>query len=102
MDEQLLIELKDNLRITWNDEDTHLKKIISKSKAYLSTITGASFDYLSEEYPKDLLLERCRYAYNNAADEFEKNYHHELARLILLVAIGKVGVIGESIQGDVQ
>ena len=60
--------------------------------AYLLDLTGASFDFSEEEWPKELLLERCRYVYNNAADEFEKNFHHELARLILKTATGKAGV----------
>jgi hypothetical protein len=93
MDEQLLIDFKSRLRITWNDEDTDLKKIINRTKAYLSNLTGASFDFSKEEWPKDILLERCRYVYNNAADEFEVNFQQELARLILQVALGKVGVI---------
>lgn len=105
MDEQLpktlVDDLKTKLRITWLEEDTDLEKIIERSKAYLLNLTGASFDFSKEESPKELLLERCRYVYNNAADEFEKNYKEELSRLILLVAIGKVGVIDESASGDI-
>ncbi|WJE54322.1 phage head-tail connector protein [Bacillus cereus] len=91
--DNLLNELKDLLKITWNDEDAHLNRIISQGKAYLVSLTNASFNYDVEEVPKELLLERCRYVYNNAADEFEKNYKNELSRLILDVALGKVGVI---------
>ncbi|MCT4573210.1 hypothetical protein N3930_39330, partial [Bacillus thuringiensis] len=64
--------------------------------AYLLGLTNASFDFSKELTPKDLLLERCRYVYNNAGDEFEKNYKSELSRLILDVALGKVGVINGS------
>jgi hypothetical protein len=102
--QQLLSDLKERLRITWNEEDEHLKKLIQRSEAYLSKLTNASFDFSKEEWPKEILLERCRYVYNNATDEFEINFHHELSRLILSVAIGKVGVIrgSETISGDVQ
>jgi hypothetical protein len=93
MDEQLLADLKARLRITWADEDVDLIKLINRAKAYLSNLTGASFDFTKEDWPKDILLERCRYVYNNAADEFEVNYQHELARFILQVALGKVGVV---------
>ncbi|WP_420490346.1 phage head-tail connector protein [Neobacillus niacini] len=93
MDEQLLADLKARLRITWVEEDTDLTKNISRAKAYLSNLTGASFDFSKDEWPKEILLERCRYVYNNAADEFEVNFQSELARLILQVALGKVGVI---------
>lgn len=91
--DNLLNELKDLLKITWNDEDAHLNKILSRGKAYLFGLTNASFDFSNEEWPKELLLERCRYVYNNAGDEFEKNYRDELSRLILHAALGKVGVI---------
>jgi hypothetical protein len=91
----LLQDLKGRLRITWNDEDEDLMKLIERGRAYLSRLTGASFDFSLEEWPKEILLERCRYVYNNAADEFEKNYQHELSRLIFLVAIGKVGEIDD-------
>jgi len=85
----LLEEVKNSLRITWTDEDNHLKKLINRSVAYLEDLTGTSFDYAKDEQPKSLLLERCRYVYNNAADEFEKNFQQELSRLILKVAITK-------------
>jgi Phage gp6-like head-tail connector protein len=102
--QQLLSDLKERLRITWNEEDEYLKKLIQRSEAYLSELTNASFDFSKEEWPKEILLERCRYVYNNATDEFEINFHHELSRLILSVAIGKVGVIrgSETVSGDVQ
>ena len=98
----LLEELKSRLDITWNEEDPDLDKIIDGAKSYLKHLTGATFDFDKEKWPKELLLERCRYVYNNAADEFEKNFAHELSRLILLVALGKVGVLNETIPGDVQ
>ncbi|WP_078430479.1 phage head-tail connector protein [Alkalihalobacterium alkalinitrilicum] len=100
-DQQLLVELKDRLQITWSEEDNHLIGIIQRAKAYLSGLTSASFNYEVEGVPKELLLERCRYVYNNVGDEFERNFAHELKRLILHVALGKVGVIDESISGDV-
>jgi hypothetical protein len=102
--QQLLSDLKDRLKITWNEEDELLKKLIRRSETYLSELTNASFDFSKEDWPKDILLERCRYVYNNAGDEFENNFEHELQRLILAVAIGKVGVIrgGETVSGDVQ
>ncbi|MDY8162690.1 hypothetical protein ACQKN7_03630 [Bacillus cereus] len=94
--DNLLQELKDVLKITWNEEDVSLIKLLEKGEAYLLALTNASFDFSKELTPKDLLLERCRYVYNNAGDEFEKNYKNELSRLILDVALGKVGVINGS------
>ncbi|SEG79426.1 hypothetical protein SAMN04487919_12720 [Bacillus sp. ok061] len=94
--DNLLQELKDVLKITWNEEDASLIKLLEKGEAYLLDLTNASFDFSKELTPKYLLLERCRYVYNNAGDEFEKNYKNELSRLILDVALGKVGVINGS------
>jgi hypothetical protein len=101
---QLLSDLKDHMKITWDEEDEYLKKLIRRSETYLSELTNASFDFSKEEWPKEILLERCRYVYNNAGDEFEENFKEELERLILFAAIGKVGVIrgGETVSGDVQ
>ncbi|UOE96072.1 hypothetical protein [Alkalihalobacillus sp. LMS39] len=96
----LVDELKSKLRITWNEEDTDLAELLEGGKAYLSALTGASFNFAQEKWPKEILLERCRYVYNNAGDEFEENYADELKRLILEVALGRVGVVNESISGD--
>ena len=91
MDEQLLndllISLKNSLRITWDEEDIHLKILITRTKKYLEELTGTILDLSIEDQPKTLLIERCRYVYNNVADEFEKNYQHELSRLILREAV---------------
>lgn len=89
----LLDDLKSCLRITWDEEDGDLLKLIERSESYLSNLTSATFDFKEESWVKDLLLERCRYVYNNASDEFEKNFAGELSRLIMLVALGKVGVL---------
>lgn len=89
----LLERLKKKLRITWSEQDDELLEMIEDSKTYLEQLTGASFQYETERVPAELVLERARYAFNNAADEFEKNYKDELKRLIQLVAIRKVGVL---------
>lgn len=91
MADLLLKELKDKLRITWDDDKNLLEKI-ENAKSYFSVLTNAKFDYENEKWPKDLLLDRCRYDYHNSLDEFEKNYAKELRRLIAMVAIGRVGV----------
>ncbi|MBO0586461.1 phage head-tail connector protein [Sporosarcina sp. E16_8] len=96
----LLVELKSRLRITWNEEDADLSKTIERSKSYLVELTGAAFNFEKNEWLKDLLLERCRYSYNNASDEFEINFGHELKRLIIHVALGKVVTVdGEESPG---
>ncbi|MGM9925171.1 MAG: phage head-tail connector protein [Bacillus sp. (in: firmicutes)] len=84
---ELLNEVKSALRITWNDEDADLTRIINRAKAYLNSLFSTSFDFEKDDQPKTLLIERCRYVYNNAAHEFEINYAHEISRLMLDVAI---------------
>lgn len=92
---ELLAELKNRLRITWDDEDVELNQIINRAKAYFKKLTGKSFSYGPEDDETELLYERCRYVYNNASDEFEKNFERELKRLILHVALEKRKANGE-------
>lgn len=83
----MLDELKSRLRITWSDEDITLNNLINSSKAYLEDLAGApSFDLENNLVVQELVLERCRYVYNNAADEFLKNFADDLLRLRLKVA----------------
>jgi len=92
---ELLAELKNRLRITWDDEDVELNQIINRAKAYFKKLTGKSFSYGPDDDETELLYERCRYVYNNASDEFEKNFERELKRLILHVALEKRKANGE-------
>ena len=43
--DNLLQELKDVLKITWNEEDASLIKLLEKGEAYLFGLTNASFDF---------------------------------------------------------
>ena len=83
----LLSETKEYLKITWEDEDNSLQGIISRGKNYLQELTGTELDFEMEGQPKSLLLDYCRYAYNNALEYFEENFHRELRRLILQEAV---------------
>lgn len=93
----LLDELKLNLRITWSEEDHHLTNIIERCIAYLENLTGASFVYETDITARELILERARYVYNNAADEFEKNFYSELARFILKSDIKQMEIADETV-----
>lgn len=83
----LLVEVKDYLKITWEDEDNYLQGIINRGKNYLKQLTGTELDFEVEGLAKSLLLDYCRYAYNNALEYFEENFHKELRRLILQEAV---------------
>lgn len=84
---ELLKDTKDKLYVSWSDNDEQIKKIILRASKYIqSKITQElSFTPDSEEY--ELMLERCRYDWNNALDEFEKNYSSEILALIQSFAL---------------
>jgi len=83
----LLQEVKNYLKITWEEEDAHIQGIINRGQAYLNVLTGAELDFEAEGPPKALLLDYCRYTYNNASEYFEENYAKELLRLQLQAGI---------------
>jgi hypothetical protein len=79
----MLQAVKNYLKIAWNDEDSHIQGIIDRGQAYLNDLTGAELDYETDGQPKALLLDYCRYVYNNASEYFEENFAKELLRLQL-------------------
>ena len=79
----MLQTVKDYLKVTWNDEDSHIQGIIDRGQAYLNDLTGAELDFEADGPPKTLQLDYCRYVYNNASEYFEENFARELLRLQL-------------------
>ena len=79
----MLQAVKNYLKITWNDEDFHIQGIIDRGQAYLNDLTGTTLDFETDGPPKTLLLDYCRYVYNNASEYFEENFAKELLRLQL-------------------
>jgi len=77
----MLEELKKNLKLTWNDEDDNLNRSIQAGKEYLEFIAGTTLDFESSFFNKDLLLNYCRYDYNNAIEYFEDNFSKKLTQL---------------------
>ena len=80
-------EIKHALAITWNEEDREIKRLVERSVYALNDLVGVELDLEKDLSARELVIDRCRYAYNNAVDEFEKNFQAELSRLILRVAI---------------
>lgn len=74
---EVLNDLKIKLGITWEDQDLLLNQIINASREYLDYISGHSVDY-TMPFNKNILLECCRYDYNNARELFEINFNREL------------------------
>lgn len=82
----MLQVLKDYLKITWDDEDSNLLNIIDRAKSVLNALMGVELDYDMSGPAQDLLLNRCRYDYNNALEYFEQNFRDAILRLQLQVA----------------
>lgn len=77
----MLQELKNYLKITWDSEDIYLQNIIARGKEYLKDLTGTEINYEEEGQAKSLLLDYCRYYYNNAVEYFEDNFQKQIVRL---------------------
>ena len=93
----MLLELvKEELRITWDDEDTRLISMIERAKASLNKLMGIELDYEKPGPAQDLLLARCRYDYNNALEYFEQNFAREIFRLQLQIAAEEVSADGSA------
>ncbi len=83
----LLLELKDYLKITWDNEDAYLQNIINRGQEYLKDLTVTDLDFEKEGLAKSLLLDYCRYYYNNAVEYFEENFQRQIVRLQLMEAV---------------
>ncbi len=83
----MLQEIKDYLKITWNDEDDYIAGIIDRGKKHLNGLTGVELNFDENNQAKTLLLDYCRYAYNSALEYFEDNFQKEILRLQLMEAV---------------
>lgn len=82
----MLSVIKSSLKITWDNEDKELESIIARGKSRLQGLTGTTLNFEDGEI-QDLLINYCRYAYNNALEYFEENFQREILRLQLKEAI---------------
>lgn len=82
-----LDEAKHALAITWNEEDKDIERLLNRSVHAINELVGVELDYDINLSAREIVIERVRYGYNNALDEFENNYRQPLSRLILNVAI---------------
>lgn len=81
--EGLLESVRNYLDITWSDADVDKKLIgiIARGIKYINSAAGVELNYITEDKPKELLMDYCRYARSNALSEFQSNYLHELLTL---------------------
>ena len=87
--QEILIKVKDNLKISWEDDQTNreLLDYIESARKYLLNLSGVELTFARGSSEIELLVERVRYRYNNALDEFEKNFASEIAAFILDMAV---------------
>lgn len=80
---QLLVDTKNELDITWQDDDTDKKLtgIIKRGMAYINNIAGAVQDYTIEADARGLLFDYCRYVRGGALSDFMESYLPELLSL---------------------
>lgn len=83
----LLEDVKHALAITWTEEDNNIIKLIDRSVYYINDLVGAELDLTVNLVARELVINRIRYEYNNALDQFESNFFQPLSRLTLQVAI---------------
>lgn len=80
----LIDTLKDYLDITWDDSHTDAKLggILARAQDKLCAYAGSdSVEFGDGTTEQQLLLDLCRYTYNNASEDFEQNYKADLLML---------------------
>ncbi|MGG1328624.1 hypothetical protein ABE222_18035 [Bacillus tropicus] len=83
----LLDDVKEALAITWDEEDSNIVKLIDRSVYYINDLVGVELDLKVNLSARELVINRIRYEYNNALDQFETNFKKPLSRLILHAAL---------------
>ena len=83
----MLEELKYYLKITWNEEDAELEKLLIRGKSALKRLFGVDIDYEKHEDAKELLFNWCRYSRNHATEFFQQNFIEEINTLAFQLAI---------------
>ena len=81
--DKLLLLLKNELYITWDDEETNIKlqRIITNATPTMNYKLGANVDYSVEGIEQNLFLNYCIYVYNNCAYQFDENYFNEIMQV---------------------
>ena len=79
----LLDTLKNYLDITWDDAhtDEKLTGILARAQDKLCAYAGTALGFSDGTDEQQLLLDLCRYIYNNASEDFEDNYRADLIML---------------------
>lgn len=75
--------------VTDEGTNTRLLMLVEQGKAYLTSLCGAALDFEKDLEAHALLMSYVRYAYNDAVELFLSNFHDDIFRKQLDVAIEK-------------
>lgn len=84
MEETLLLILKNELYITWSDEEStrRLERIILNAIQTMNFKIGYNeIDYSEAGIEQNLFINYCVYVYNGCANEFDEAYFNELMQV---------------------
>lgn len=75
--------LRNELNITWDDEETEsrLIRIIRNAVVTMNRKIGSDIDYSIAGPEQELFLAYCVYVYNNCANQFDENYLNEIMQI---------------------
>ena len=75
--------IKNELAITWSDEETDIKvaRIISNAISTLNFKLGADIDYSEEGIEQELFIAYCVYAWNGCLNEFDDAYFNNIMQI---------------------
>lgn len=83
--EEILKMAKNECRVTWSDEDTDFRmgEIVGAAIPTMARRLGEIpvDEFLKPGMERRLLAKYCLYDWNNALDEFESRYAHEILAL---------------------
>lgn len=81
--EYLVGLLKNELLITWDEDETNLKlsRIIIGGIQALDYKLGAKINYNEAGLEQELLLAYCVYAYNGCLNEFDEAYQNNIMQI---------------------
>lgn len=84
MEVEYLVELlKNELLITWDEDETNLKlsRIVAGGIQALNHKLGAEIDYTKSGSEQEIFLAYCVYAYNGCLNEFDGAYQNNIMQL---------------------
>ena len=84
---ELLVEVKENLFITWTEEDEAITRIIKRGIKRIEALVGTGTMDFTDEVNRDLLINWCRYERNSASEFFLENFADEVLFIQLQEAI---------------